>query len=526
MERISNSIISIPLFSALLFFFVTPCYALDITLAWDANTEPALAGYKIYYDMDSGHPYDGIEAQDGFSPINMTLDQDEDIDPNTVQYTIHDMPDGIYYFSVTAYRSEGFESGYSNEVNTVSNPANERPMADAGPDQSVNEGTIVLLNGLNSTDPGDGIAIYSWQQTGGAPVVLLDPWAPETTFTAPDVSPEGESLSFQLTITDNGGLKSSDECIVNVIWINEPPTAEAGLDQGVFTGDIVTLDASMSSDVDNDIATYFWEQTGGPAVSLSGSTSMQATFVAPDVSDAGYSLKFLLTVSDDGGLKATDTCVVNVEGWSNSPPTAEAGLDQEVYEGDMVALDGSGSTDPDDGIDTYIWAQKTGTPVTLHDPRTAKTTFNAPEVETDGEPLTFELTVTDKGGLKSTDNCNVKVNQNKYSTSLIDFWVTFLTIELQRKGANYRAKAYVTILDEYLSFVKGATVTVNWALNGRQLNTASDVTDRKGVATLISNPDKAQSGDIFTVTVTGITKDGYSYDPSSDIKTTDSIVLP
>jgi hypothetical protein len=441
-----NCIKSLSLFLALLFISVTPCYASDVTLAWDANTDPALAGYKIYYDMDSGHPYDGIGAQEGSSPINMTLDQDEDLDPNTVQYTLHGMPDGIYYFSVTAYNSEGLESGYSNEVGTGANPVNEPPMADAGPVQSVNEGITVTLNGLNSTDPDDGIASYYWQQTGGAPVVLLDPWAPETTFTAPDVNPEGESLSFQLTITDNGGLKSSDECIVNVIWVNEPPTAEAGSDQIVYSGDIVTLDASMSSDLDDGIATYSWEQTEGSPVSISGPTSMQATFVAPEVGDAGDSLTFLLTVSDDGGLKATDTCVVNVESQSNSPPTANAGLDQEVMEADIVALDGSGSTDPDDGIDTYLWTQKTGTPVTLHDPRAAKTAFNAPLVEVDEEPLTFELTVTDKGGLKSTDNCDVKVNQNKYSTGPMDFWVSFLTIKLERKGTNYRAKAYVTVI--------------------------------------------------------------------------------
>jgi hypothetical protein len=521
-----NCIKSLSLFLALLFISVTPCYASDVTLAWDANTDPALAGYKIYYDMDSGHPYDGIGAQEGSSPINMTLDQDEDLDPNTVQYTLHGMPDGIYYFSVTAYNSEGLESGYSNEVGTGANPVNEPPMADAGPVQSVNEGITVTLNGLNSTDPDDGIASYYWQQTGGAPVVLLDPWAPETTFTAPDVNPEGESLSFQLTITDNGGLKSSDECIVNVIWVNEPPTAEAGSDQIVYSGDIVTLDASMSSDLDDGIATYSWEQTEGSPVSISGPTSMQATFVAPEVGDAGDSLTFLLTVSDDGGLKATDTCVVNVESQSNSPPTANAGLDQEVMAADIVALDGSGSTDPDDGIDTYLWTQKTGTPVTLHDPRAAKTAFNAPLVEVDEEPLTFELTVTDKGGLKSTDNCDVKVNQNKYSTGPMDFWVSFLTIKLERKGTNYRAKAYVTVINEDLSFVKGATVTVNWALSGSQLNAASNVTDKKGVATLTSSPEKATSGDIFTVTVTGITKDGYTWDPSSNIKTTDSISVP
>ena len=35
--------------TALLFYFATPAYARDVTLAWDANSEPNLKGYKIYY---------------------------------------------------------------------------------------------------------------------------------------------------------------------------------------------------------------------------------------------------------------------------------------------------------------------------------------------------------------------------------------------------------------------------------------------------------------------------------------------
>jgi hypothetical protein len=121
-----------------------------------------------------------------------------------------------YFFVVTAYDTAGLESDYPDEVSTNSRSVNQVPIADAGPDQTVDEGVTVTLSGLNSTDPDDGIASYNWEQTSGGSVVLLGPWAPETTFTAPDVATEGEALSFQLTIADNGSLRSSDRCLVNV----------------------------------------------------------------------------------------------------------------------------------------------------------------------------------------------------------------------------------------------------------------------------------------------------------------------
>jgi hypothetical protein len=510
---------------ALIICLATPSYALDVILSWDANKEGDLDSYKIYYDTDPGNPYNGDGAFEGDSPIRISLDEDEDPDPNIVQYALHSLPDGVYFFALTATNLQGSESGYSNEVSAAFQP-DQSPIADTGPDQVVEEGLTVTLSGLNSTDPDGEIVSYHWEQPVGTPVVLSDPWAPETLFTSPDVSVDGESLSFQLTVIDDYGLASSDTCIVNVVWVNEPPVAEAGSDQTVFGGEEVVLDASMSSDADDGIATYFWEQTGGPSVSLSGADSMQAFFIAPDVGDSGEALTFALTITDNGGLKAVDTCVVNVEGWINLPPVADAGPDQEVYEQDMVTLDGSGSTDPDGGISSYLWTQTAGTPVTLSDTLATTPTFTAPSVETDGAVLGFELTTTDQGGLKSTDNCSVVVNQDPWAHSLVDLWVDSLTVSLQRRHSNYRANAYVMVLDETHNPVRGATVTATWTFNGKNSHVTSGVTDRKGVAQLDSSPERAALGDIFTVAVTSIAKEGYTYDPASNRKTTVSVIVP
>jgi len=46
----------------------------------------------------------------------------------------------------------------SDTVNVSLPVPNEPPVADAGPNQTVNEGATVMLNGSNSSDPDDGIA--------------------------------------------------------------------------------------------------------------------------------------------------------------------------------------------------------------------------------------------------------------------------------------------------------------------------------------------------------------------------------
>lgn len=46
-----------------------------------------------------------------------------------------------------------------------------------------------------------------------------------------------------------------------------------------------------------------------------------------------------------------------------------------------------------------------------------------PEVDTAGAALTFQLTVTDNGGLKSTDQCSVTANNLNSGIDLTGFWL-------------------------------------------------------------------------------------------------------
>ncbi len=91
---------------------------------------------------------------------------------------------------------------------------------------------------------------------------------------------------------------------------------------------------------------------------------------------------------------------------ANLLPVADAGTDQSVYTGAGVTLDGSGSSDPDGTIASYLWVQTAGTSVSLSGAGTANPTFTAPPST---GTLTFELTVTDNDGASSTDTVVITV---------------------------------------------------------------------------------------------------------------------
>lgn len=97
-----------------------------------------------------------------------------------------------------------------------------------------------------------------------------------------------------------------------------------------------------------------------------------------------------------------------IDGNANQPPTANAGTNQSVAAGATVTLDGTGSTDGDGTIVSYAWTQPAGDTVTLTGATTATPSFTAPSTSAQ-QTLTFELTVTDDGGLTATDSVDVQV---------------------------------------------------------------------------------------------------------------------
>jgi hypothetical protein len=252
--------------------------------------------------------------------------------------------------------------------------------------------TVTLINGLTQPIPGTGTVTFTTslgtmvpstvQMVDGVVVATFEPGA--VTGETVVVATMGE-MTGQVRIE---------------VVSDDAPIANAGADQQVDPGSMVTLSGSGSSDPNGDPLTYDWAQTGGTPVTFAPD-QMITTFTAPLASGP---LTFRLTVTDPSGLSSTDTIVVTVR---NLAPTANAGPNQAVLPGTDVTLDGTASSDPNGDTLTYLWTQVGGTTVHLSSPNAVMTTFTAPS---DLGALTFMLTVTDPGGLWHTDSVIINVD--------------------------------------------------------------------------------------------------------------------
>jgi len=317
------------------------------------------------------------------------------------------------FITATATDSAGNTSEFSPCMVT-----NTRPVADAGPDQTVNEGTEVTLNGTGSRDDDGDPLTFRWQQTAGPTVVLSDSTSPQPTFTAPILlrtDPAQVVLTFELVVNDGKADSEPETVNVTVNNINQRPVASAGLDQTVDEAAGVTLDGSASSDPDDDPLTYLWQQVGGQQVTLSDPTSPRPTFTAPALKRTdppSIALTFELLVND--GVLTSDPSRVTITVHNiNRPPVANAGADQTVNEATVVTLNGTESVDPDDDPLTFHWRQTAGPLVTLSDPTSPRPTFTAPSDPSLPPPLilTFELIVNDGTVDSAPDTVTITVNR-------------------------------------------------------------------------------------------------------------------
>jgi hypothetical protein len=280
----------------------------------DANAPPVVNQGEIVslngtgtYDPDSNQ-LQYAWSQDSGIPVSIN-DDDQPVAHFTAPTVSQN---SILVFNLLVEDENG---GIGKNSTSVTVQATPKPHADAGGDQTVDEGEWVTLDGEDSYDPNGKELKYSWTHTSGQDVGLEDSSDPQAHFWAPYVY-DDETLKFTLRVQDSEGNSDESSASVRVntaVDSNDQPHADAGGDQTVDEGQWVTLDGDGSYDPNGDELDYSWTQTSGQGVDLQDDDQEQAQFRAPSVND-DTSLKFELRVEDQNGKADEDSTTVNVNG--------------------------------------------------------------------------------------------------------------------------------------------------------------------------------------------------------------------
>jgi len=241
-------------------------------------------------------------------------------DPTAARPTFVAAQPGFYIATLTV--NDGTDDSVLDVV--LIEAVNARPMADAGPDQSVLAGQTVTLDGTSSTDPDGDELTFAWALTDpdGAPVALSDPAAEMPTFIA------ALRGTYTATLTVNDGTVDSAPDVALIEVVNQPPVADAGPDQSVIAGQRVTLNGASSTDPDGDPLTFVWTLTGA---SLTGADTASPMFCAADA--GAYTAE--LVVSDGTDDSAPDEVTVTAVSIDGTIEALIADINALVAAGDL-----------------------------------------------------------------------------------------------------------------------------------------------------------------------------------------------
>ena len=265
---------------------------------------------------------------------------------------------GTTVVNCNATDSANNTSSGSFNVTVISTASNNQPVANAGIPQTVSAGISVTLDGSASSDP-DGDALqYQWSLVAvpqGSQSAVINANSVIASFAA-DMT--GDYIA-QLIVTDIHNLRSVASR-VTITVINNAPVADAGSVQSVMVGDLVTLDGSLSSDVNGDVLSYRWTltvPTGSSAV-LSNAASATPQF---SVDVAGLYTAQLIV--NDGLIDSTAaTVTITAQQPPDAPPTITAPADIRVASSGYltpVTLGVATAADAEDGPLTPV-ANNTG----------------------------------------------------------------------------------------------------------------------------------------------------------------------
>lgn len=321
-----------------------------------------------------------------------------------------------------------------------------------------------------------------------------------TNISAPSQTIQGETVSVVATVANQGDF---DESFTVTLTDTTTSSVIGSKQQFLISND--TQDVTFNWDTaDYSVGEHMLEAVAGPVAG------------EEDTADNGITTTISLQEpSHDVAVIAMDTPQEAYQGDSVSV-TVTVENQGTYFETTTVSL-----TDTTDNI--LIGSQSVS--ISAGDPVTVTFTWDTASASIGGHALVADASQV-PGENDITDN---SINA---TTAILEtqpekiMYVSDITVELKKMGPNRQARASVAVIDSDGAAVGEATVTGDWRLNTAYLNTSTNTTNSEGHVRLDSNKTRANSGDTFKIEITNVSKTGYTYDPSRNTETTETIVVP
>ncbi len=260
----------------------------QVSVSWraPANRGPAITDYDLRYRASTASSWSEV------SSLGVGL-----------SHTVKNLSSATTYLvQVRAESAEGEGAWSQSGQGTTAEPSNEDPDADAGPDQTVDEGDRVDLDGTGSSDSDGTVEEYAWTQRSGPAVTLYNADTAAPHFWAPAVT-STTYLRFRLTVEDDDEATDTDDVTITVepvtdcsitsvadgnFTVGEDATAVGTV--GVNANDCGALDYGLAGAGANDVF----------AAAVSGSSD-DAAITGNFNFEGRSSYDLTLTVSERGG---------------------------------------------------------------------------------------------------------------------------------------------------------------------------------------------------------------------------------
>jgi hypothetical protein len=235
---------------------------------------------------DTDNPFDMWQGQQNQTPLFIDIDQDFDLD-------------------LILHQEDGSVRSVLNQseltIHVVS-PDTTEPTISLTSQFDILVGKTIDIVANISDEDGDELTI-SWQQLSGPTVsfeTLDDEIGSTIMLMAPEVI-EVQTVTFEVTVTDGRYTTSAETDVVIYPLGTAVPgygmpevtlTQTLTVDEGTTANIMATV-----TDSDTEVLNFDWHQVSGPVVSLSGTKTLELSFIAPAV-DTQELIELIFTVDD------------------------------------------------------------------------------------------------------------------------------------------------------------------------------------------------------------------------------------